>query len=176
MRIVSGAARGRRLVAPSGRATRPTSERVREAVFDILGSLGGVEGYEVADLFAGSGAMGLEALSRGAVHATFVENDRAASSVIEQNLAATGLGPARVVRSDVVAFLRGRPTVAAPYDVAFCDPPYRFSGWVELLELVPARVLVTESDTGVAAVSGRPLIRSRRYGGTVVELFGEPSR
>ena len=170
MRIIAGTARGRRLVAPRGLATRPTSDRVREAVFDMLTSLGGLEDAEVADLYAGSGAMGLEALSRGAASATFVERDRAAAAVIERNLASTGLGPGRVVCTDVMAFLRSG---GGPYDLVFCDPPYDFDAWGELLAGVRGRLVVAESDRSVAADSGRPVIRSRRYGGTVVEVLGE---
>ena len=175
MRIVAGTAKGRRLLAPRGKGTRPTSDRVREAVFDILGSLEPpyddiVEGADVADLFAGTGAMGLEALSRGAASATFVERDREAADVIERNLAATGLGPGHVVRADVMTWLRAAPA----YDIAFCDPPYGFAAWPELLAAVSGRLVVAESDTGVADSSGRPLIRSRRYGSTVVDLLGEP--
>lgn len=181
MRVVAGTARGRRLAAPPGAATRPTSDRVREAIFDMLGSLEAagaarVAGGRVVDLFAGSGALGIEALSRGAAHATFVERDRHAAAVIEANLAATGLGPASVVRRDVTAFLRSAATEpAAPFDVAFCDPPYGYDGWEELLTALPARLVVVESDAPLARTGGRPVFRTRRYGGTVVELLGEPA-
>src|SRR5213078_2273851 len=98
MRIVAGAARGVRLDAPAGDGTRPTSDRVREAVFNTLFSLGGVEGKTVVDLFAGTGALGIEALSRGAEHATFVERDRAALECIEANLARAKLSDRATVR------------------------------------------------------------------------------
>ncbi|HEX5267663.1 MAG TPA: RsmD family RNA methyltransferase [Acidimicrobiales bacterium] len=183
MRVVAGTARGRRLVGPRGSATRPTSDRVREAVFDILASLEAagaarVGGAEVVDLYAGTGAMGIEALSRGAAGATFVETDPAAVLAIETNLAATGLGPGHVVRRDVDAFLRSgavrsRP---GPFDLAFCDPPYGFEGWDDLLAALPARLVVAEAGAPIPSRAGRPLIRSRRYGGTVVELLGEPER
>src|SRR5438105_4298652 len=91
MRVVAGTARGIRLVAPPGRDTRPTSDRVREATFNALGSLGAIEDARVVDLFAGTGALGIEALSRGAAHATFVERERAAIDTIERNLAAARL-------------------------------------------------------------------------------------
>ena len=138
----------------------------------MLGSLGGLEGAEVADLFAGSGAMGIEALSRGASRATFVENDRGAVSVIEQNLAATGLGPAEVRCSDVMMFLRHGAGSPVKYDIVFCDPPYRFEGWSDLLLAVPGDLVVAESDSSVGSLTERPLIRSRRYGSTVVDLLG----
>lgn len=168
MRVVGGTAGGRRLLAPPGRDTRPTSDRVREAVFDMLASRDAVAGARVADLFAGSGAMGIEALSRGAREAVLVERDPAAASVIEANLAALGLGPARVVRREVAAWLRAG---VEPFDLAFCDPPYRYEAWEELLGLLPAALVVVESDRPVGPVAGREVIRSRRYGGTVVELL-----
>src|SRR3954467_4150678 len=104
VRVIAGEWGGRRLQAPPGDATRPTSDRVREAVFNALGSLGAVEGAAVADLFAGSGAMGIEALSRGAASVTFVDSARPARAAIEANLAATGFAEqARVVAGDVMA-------------------------------------------------------------------------
>lgn len=173
VRVVAGSARGRPLAAPPGSATRPTSDRVREAVFNALFSLrvdgwGGVEGASVVDLFAGSGAYGIEALSRGASRATFVESDRSAAAVIQANLASTGLGPGQVVRRDVTAWLAASP---AEFDLVFCDPPYRFDGWDELLAAVPGRLVVAESDRPVGARPGWDVLRSRRYGGTVVDLL-----
>src|SRR3954451_2504981 len=106
MRVVAGEARGIRLVAPKGLDIRPTSDRVREAVFNALGSLGAVEGATVVDLFAGTGALGIEALSRGAAHATFVDRDRIAVDTVRRNLDATKLGDqATIVRADVMAFV-----------------------------------------------------------------------
>src|SRR5258706_7562012 len=98
MRVVSGTAKGRKLVAPAGRSTRPTSDRVREAIFSMLASLDALEGAIVVDLFAGSGALGIEALSRGAAHATFYELDREAVAAIETNLATTGTGERAVMK------------------------------------------------------------------------------
>src|SRR3954470_20804095 len=106
MRVVAGTAGGLRLVAPQGHATRPTSDRAREATFNSLGSLGAVEDATVLDLFAGSGAMGIEALSRDAAHATFVDSDERARQAIRANLATTKLGDrATVVAGDVFTFL-----------------------------------------------------------------------
>ena len=106
MRVVAGLAGGRRLRAPAGRKVRPTSERVREALFNSLGSLDAVDGATVLDLFAGTGALGIEALSRGAAAATFVDADIEAVRAIKDNLAVTGLGErARVVHADVFRFL-----------------------------------------------------------------------
>ncbi len=118
MRIIAGAAKGRRLAGPPGGATRPLTDRVREALFSSLGAL--VMGAEVLDLYAGTGSIGLEALSRGAARVTFVENDRRTAGVLRDNVAAVGLG-GDVVTMDVGAYL-ARAGGAA--DLAFVDPPY----------------------------------------------------
>ncbi len=126
MRVVGGHLRGRRIVAPSGSATRPTSDRVREALFSIVESrFGPLDGSSVLDLFAGSGALGIEALSRGASWATFVDSDAAAAAAIAANIKALGLdGRAAVVRRDALrldaARLPGRP-----FALLLADPPYR---------------------------------------------------
>ena len=117
MRIVAGSHKGARIFAPKGRGTRPTSDRVREALFQIVGS---VEGMRVLDLFAGSGALGLEALSRGATTAVFVESDRDAVRTIERNVEKLGLAGASIVRSDALSFLAAD---GGRYDVVFVDPP-----------------------------------------------------
>jgi 16S rRNA (guanine966-N2)-methyltransferase len=123
MRIIAGEHRGARIFAPPGRETRPTSDRVRENVFNIIAPW--VEGARVLDLYAGSGAMGLEALSRGAAAAVFVEKDQGAAAVIDANLRASGLaGPAAtVIRWDVVRWL-AEPNVDAAFDLVLVDPPY----------------------------------------------------
>lgn len=168
MRVVAGSARGRPLVAPPGRETRPTSDRVREAIANALHSLGLIEGAEVLDLFAGSGALGIELLSRGAAHCTFVERDRAACAAIERNLAATGLAArADVVVADALRWLAGGGA-GREVDVALLDPPYAFDDWAGLLEALPAHVAVIESDREPALPEGWQTLRSRRYGGTVV--------
>ena len=169
MRVVAGEARGRPLVAPAGSATRPTSDRVREATFNALHSLGAVEGATVLDLFAGSGAMGIEALSRGAAAATFVENDPKAVGAIGRNLTATGLADrATVVRGDAARFIQ----TAGPVDLAVLDPPYATDGdaWRALLSALDAGVAVLESDREPALPAPWAIIRLRRYGGTVVAL------
>lgn len=118
MRIVSGRWRGRPLKAPAGDATRPTSDRAREALFSMLASrLGSFEGLRVADLFAGTGALGLEALSRGAAHCTFVEPERAALAALEANVAALSAAAAIVAR-------RAESYRGGPFDLLFLDPPY----------------------------------------------------
>ncbi|HEY0412459.1 MAG TPA: 16S rRNA (guanine(966)-N(2))-methyltransferase RsmD [Allosphingosinicella sp.] len=119
MRIIAGRWRGRTLLAPPGQATRPTSDRTREALFSMLASrLGTFEGLRVADLFAGSGALGLEALSRGAAHCIFVENDRQAIEAIRRNLAALG------AEGELLAGSAEHVRVPGPLDLAFLDPPY----------------------------------------------------
>jgi len=121
MRIIAGEWRGRKLVAPAGRLTRPTADRTRETLFSMLASrLGSFEGLRVADLYAGSGALGLEALSRGAEHVTFVETDRAALKAIEANIEALKVPDKVAVRAISAAALPS----AEPFDMLFADPPY----------------------------------------------------
>ncbi len=176
MRVVAGSAGGRRLAAPPGTDTRPTTDRVREAVFNALGSLGVVDGARVADLFAGSGALGIEALSRGAASAHFVESDRRAADVIERNLADLALDDRAVVlRRPVEGAVADLPV---GLDLVLADPPYAFDAWDVLLEaLVPHladdAVVVVESDRSVALPAGWEKVRERTYGGTVV-LFARP--
>ena len=171
MRVVAGWLRGRRIAAPPGRATRPTSDRVREALFSILGS---VEGASVLDLFAGSGALGIEALSRGAANATFVDRDPGAIAAIRRNLEALGLDSATVHRRDALAHLR---TATATHDLVFVDPPYscapRLAG--PLTEALPAvlstdALIVTESDKRTPLVLELPLVSERLYGDTRIAL------
>lgn len=169
MRVVAGSAKGRRLQAPPGSSTRPTADRVREATFNALGSLGVVAGAAVLDLFAGSGALGIEALSRGAGHATFVDADRRAVATVHANVDATGMGArATVVRSDAGRFLAG----AGRFDVAFLDPPYAFTDddWAAVLGAVDADVVVVESDRDVPVPPPWHVLRAKRYGGSVVTL------
>lgn len=123
MRIIAGEWRGRKLAAPKGEATRPTADRARETLFAMLTSrLGDFEGLQVADLFAGSGALGLEALSRGAASCLFVEQDRAAVDVIRANIAALGAGAKTRVEAGSVMQLRA---ATKPLDLILADPPYQ---------------------------------------------------
>jgi 16S rRNA (guanine966-N2)-methyltransferase len=171
MRVVAGLAGGRQLRAPAGRQLRPTSERVREALFNALGSLDVVDGATVLDLFAGTGALGIEALSRGAASATFVDADLHAVRAVEDNLGATGLGDrATVVHTDVFRFLERLDGGTPPYDIAFADPPYAFTDWPRLLGLLPARLAALEARTHVELGPGWHPLRSKRYGDTVVTL------
>jgi 16S rRNA (guanine966-N2)-methyltransferase len=123
MRVIAGTAKGRRLQAPASRATRPLTDRMREAIFSSLGDQ--VEDALVLDLFAGSGAFGIEALSRGARRAVFVEKARSALVALRGNLAASGF-EARVVDADVANFLRGSPP-EAPFDLIMLDPPFELA-------------------------------------------------
>lgn len=132
-RIIAGSAGGRRLQVPPGRGTRPTSDRAREGIFSTLGSLYGLAGARVMDLYAGSGAVGLEALSRGAAHALLVESDPRAVRTIRANVAALGLDGAHVLADRVERVLArpcGEPGGPAdgPYDIVFADPPYAVTG------------------------------------------------
>ncbi|MDQ3385034.1 MAG: 16S rRNA (guanine(966)-N(2))-methyltransferase RsmD [Actinomycetota bacterium] len=170
MRIVAGSAKGRRLVAPDGTATRPTGDRVREATFNALTSLDALDGVVVLDLYAGSGAMGLEALSRGASSATFVDSDPRALAAIRANVAATGFTDvSRVVRSDVPRFLAEQ---RARVGLAVLDPPYALAdeAWSALLSSLAAEVAVLESDRELAVPGGWEILRARRYGTTVITL------
>ncbi|HEX7133323.1 MAG TPA: 16S rRNA (guanine(966)-N(2))-methyltransferase RsmD [Iamia sp.] len=176
MRVVAGTAGGRRLTAPAGSGTRPTTDRVREAMFNALGSMGAVDGTRVLDGFAGSGALGIEALSRGAAACTFVERDRSARVVVEANLAATGLDDrARVIGGDVFDHLA---RTSERFDVVLLDPPHAEVDWERLLGLVAARL---DPDAVVVAESDHPVVgpddpiwavgREKRYGGTVVQML-----
>lgn len=168
-RIIAGTARGRRLKVPMGEGTRPTSDRAREGLFSSLQSLGDVDGARVLDLFAGSGALGLEALSRGAVSATLVEDDPAALNAIRDNIATIGLPGAHVVPMKVGLFLAAD---AEPrYDVVFLDPPYDHDVAEDLVAVVPwlaegAVVAVERPTRGPELAWPQGLVgeRSRRYG------------
>ena len=165
IRVVSGEFGGRKLVVPDGLATRPTTDKVRQAVFNSLDSAGLIDGAAIADLFAGSGALGIEALSRGAETCVFVERDRAALQALRANIAALGLEKrATVVTSDVPAWvpaLRG-------IDLALIDPPYEYDGWDHLLEVLQVPYVVAEAGHEVNPPTGWEALRSRRYGRTWV--------
>jgi 16S rRNA (guanine966-N2)-methyltransferase len=125
LRVVAGALRGRRLVAPPGDAVRPTKDVVKEAVFSALDARGAIRDATVLDLYAGTGSLAIEALSRGATRAVLVERDRAALAALEQNVAQLDLGGrAKAVRLDVDRFLAGRPPGEAPFGLVLADPPY----------------------------------------------------
>ena len=167
MRVIAGSCRGRLLRAPAGTVTRPTSDRVREAIFDVLGSLVDLEEMHVADLFAGSGAMGIEAISRGAGPVVFVDDSSAAVGAIRGNLNALGIeDQAKVVREDVLRFVDR----AHDFDLALCDPPYEFASWDGLLSRLHASLAVLESRRPLVVPPGWEVIRNKRYGGTLVTV------
>jgi 16S rRNA (guanine966-N2)-methyltransferase len=168
VRVVSGEFGGRKLVAPAGTATRPTTDKVREAVFNSLVAQGIVAGAVVVDLFAGSGALGIEALSRGAVRCIFVERDRAALRALRENVAVLRLDDrATIVTSDVMAWVPAMRGV----DLALIDPPYTFEAWDKLLSLLQVEFAVCEAPNEVPAFSGWSTLRSKRYGRTWTTLL-----
>jgi 16S rRNA (guanine966-N2)-methyltransferase len=176
VRVVAGEFKGRRLRAPRGMRTRPTADRVREAVFSMLGD---VTGARVLDLYAGSGALGIEALSRGAASAVFVERDPRAVAALRENLRSLGLDePVR--RQDALRFLAH---AEGPFDLVFCDPPYdsvpRVAG--PLSERLPASLaegarMVTESDKRTPLELPFALLADRTYGDTriAIHAFSAP--
>jgi 16S rRNA (guanine966-N2)-methyltransferase len=173
VRIVAGELGGRRLEAPRGAAVRPTADRVREALFSILGD---VSEARVLDLYCGTGALGIEALSRGAATAELVDTRPATA---HRNVDALGLeGRATVVRSDAMRYLRRQD---ARFDLVFCDPPYELASSLapELDELAPPRLaeggrLITESGVRRPIELDLPLLVERRYGDTLVRVHGRP--
>ena len=175
-RIVAGTLGGRRLAAPAGSGTRPTSDRVREALFSSLESMVDLDGARFADLYAGSGAVGLEALSRGAAHVLLVESDPRAARIIRDNVAALAVGSVARLVTGRVSTVLADPPEGGPYDVVFADPPYAVpdeevatvlsalagGGW-----LAADAVVVVERATRSGAppqVEGVTPDRSRRYG------------
>ena len=177
MRIIAGSRKGARIFAPKGHDTRPTADRVREAAFTLLGP-GAAEDAQVLDLFAGSGAMGLEALSRGAEHATFVENDREACRTINRNLDKLGFDDATVLCQDVLTALRTDARQGTRYDLVLLDPPYkRFSSLQKAMirylpeTLAPGGTLLVE--TAAEEEPDLPLAKrtTRRYGSSRLTLF-----
>lgn len=185
MRVVAGELRGRRIGAPEGESTRPTTDKVREAVFNALGSLDAVDGAVVVDLFAGSGALGIEALSRGATRCSFVENDRRALTALRENVAALGLGDRTdVVVLDITRETRGGDSLRlgellAGATLVLADPPYGFSGWPEIFSAArsadPKVVLVIETEARAPihddVPAGWKSVRQRVYGRTTVGFY-----
>jgi len=173
VRVIAGRYGGRRLTTPRGAATRPTADRVREALFSVLGD---VSGLTVLDLFAGSGALGIEALSRGAASAVFVEKARPALAALRANLAALAVEP-EVHGGDARAFARNAAVAGRTYDLVFVDPPYRdadrLGDELDLTTLVaPNGRLVVESDHRMPVTVDLALIFERRYGDTLIRIHG----
>ncbi|MDR7273291.1 16S rRNA (guanine(966)-N(2))-methyltransferase RsmD [Catenuloplanes atrovinosus] len=180
-RIVAGALGGRRLTVPAGSHTRPTSDRVREALFNTLETLTDLDGARVADLYAGSGAVGLEALSRGAAHALLVEHDPKAGRIVRANIAALDARDrAHLLAAKVSTALAAGPPDGERYDLVFADPPYPMPDQEVTAVLVAlvehgwlaedAVVVVERSSRGpdLAWVEGITAVRSRRYGETTL--------
>ena len=175
VRIIAGSRRGHTIQAPKGLDTRPTSDRVRESVFNIVAPW--VEGARVLDLYAGSGAMGLEALSRGADRAVFVESDPEAVRAIERNLDKLGLTGARVVRGDAVTGLGQEAGAGRKYDLVLADPPYTMTDYQPLSRylsgvLADDGLLVLETSAKTEPeLPGLAIRTSRKYGSTRVTVF-----
>jgi 16S rRNA (guanine966-N2)-methyltransferase len=175
VRIIAGERRGHTIFAPRGRETRPTSDRVRENVFNIVAPW--VEGARVLDLYAGSGAMGLEALSRGAASALFVESDPEALRVIERNLDKLRLTGARVVRLDSTTALTQESGAGRKYDLVLVDPPYDMTNYESLSRYLPNvladdGLLVFETAAKIEPkVEGLAMRTTRKYGSTRVTVF-----
>ena len=179
MRIIAGSHKGARIFAPKGQDTRPTGDRAREAAFNLIGP---VDGTTVLDLFAGSGAMGLEALSRGALSAVFVESDREACRAIERNLDKLRLTGATILQRDAVQALAAEAAAGRRYDLVLVDPPYRmFSSLQSALSrylpavLAEGGLVVVETDAKeepeLPTLAERT---SRRYGSTRLTLYEQP--
>ncbi len=175
MRIIAGDRRGARITAPKGTATRPTGDSVREAAYNLIGP---VDDATVLDLFAGSGAMGLEALSRGARRCVFVESDRTACAVIRDNLEKLRLAGALVLHKDAFQALREERGAGCSYDLVLVDPPY--GAWFELqprlaealpAALAPDGLLVVETSAKVEPELPLTRVTSRRYGSARITLF-----
>jgi len=175
VRVIAGSRKGHTLVAPRGKDTRPTSDRVRENVFNLVGPL---DGARVLDLFSGSGALGIEALSRGAASAVFVEKDADAVKAIERNLDRLRLTGVRVVRGDALFTIAQEAMTGAKYDLVLVDPPY---GMLTQIQpklarhlpalLAPDGLLVVETDARTEPDMPLPLRTSRKYGQTRVTIF-----
>jgi 16S rRNA (guanine966-N2)-methyltransferase len=169
---VAGELRGRRIEAPAGKGTRPTTDKAREATFNALGSLNVVVDAHVVDAFAGSGALGIEALSRGARHCTFIETDRSALEVLRRNLVTLGLeSRATVLRGDATSLIAQVPDAT----LVLADPPYEFAEWPGFLGRVSADLVVAESDRPLDGenppVVGWETIRVKRYGRAFVTFL-----
>ena len=175
MRIIAGSRKGHTIFAPKGDTIRPTGDRVREAAFTLIGP---VDGASVLDVFAGSGAYGLEALSRGAERAVFVESDPEAARAIERNLEKLRLTGARIVRQDARTALAAESAARRTYDLVLVDPPYE--AWEELEgalapylgdALAPDGLLVVETAARVEPALPLPQRTSRRYGSARLTLY-----
>ncbi len=172
IRVIGGEYGGRRLAVPKTSAVRPTSDRTREAIFNILASRTDLAGKKVLDLFAGSGAFGIEAISRGAAEAVFVDTAHDSLETVRQNLKnldAAKSAAVKVIKSDAVSYLRESGEV---FDVAFCDPPYKFLMWDKVLNALHCQLAVLESDREVIPPEGWETLKTYAYGISVVTVIG----
>ena len=161
MRIVAGTARGRKLTVPSNSKIRPTKDRVREAIFNSLHSYGLIEDLHYLDLFAGTGSLGLEALSRGANSVVFVDNNELSVNTITHNLEMLGFDNKAEVRyQDATMYLKEKKD----FDVAILDPPYEFGLWNELLSQIKSKVVVIETSQKIAVNKSWDIIKEQNYG------------
>lgn len=171
MRVVAGSLGGRRLEGPPDTRARPTTDRVREALFNALEARQAISGARVLDLYAGTGALGIEALSRGAVHATFVERDPVMAGVLTRNLGLLGLTDrSRVVRAEAAAVTAAATDRGEWWDLALLDPPYTFDDWEQLLAGLPATLAVLETSQAPPVSAPWHVLRQKRYGGTLVTV------
>lgn len=183
MRVIAGSARGRRLLTPKGDRTRPTADRVKESLFNILAVLlGDFSSLRVLDLFAGTGNLGIEALSRGAADALFIDENREAASLVNRNLELTGFTDrGRVIRKEALAALKSLQKSESPFDLVFLDPPYRQGLSEQVLELLAVSPLIGESSVVVAETAAREELPEafgslgrfdrRVYGDTAISFF-----
>ncbi|HEX3032822.1 MAG TPA: 16S rRNA (guanine(966)-N(2))-methyltransferase RsmD [Bacillota bacterium] len=180
MRVITGSAKGRRLSAPKGMSTRPTTDRVKEALFNILGDR--VNEARVLDLFAGTGALAIEALSRGASGAVLVEREGQAVSAIRQNLLATGLAERAIIaRQEVLDFLGRQTDYSGPFNLIFMDPPYQQGLELKALELIEQAHWLAEEGLIVVESSKHSelqervgtmvLMRREKYGDTCLNFY-----
>lgn len=171
MRVLTGEKGSRKLSSNVSEVTRPTTARVRKSIFDIIWSRFGIEGYTFLDLFAGTGSMGIEALSRGAEFVQFVDNSPRAIKVVKDNLRALAIDPSsyRVAHSGYQEYLLDNNV--QEFDIAFLDPPYSFNNWDKLLEMIPARILVCESSMSVEVNPSWEKVLERKYGTTMVTVL-----
>jgi 16S rRNA (guanine966-N2)-methyltransferase len=172
MRVIGGEAGGRKLKGPATSATRPMTDRTREAIFNSLMSLGGVDDATVLDLFAGTGALGIEALSRGAATCVFVDLDRSAVETVRQNLATVGfLDRAEVNRGEALSYLDSLGRRNQQFDLAFIAPPYVFDDWSTVLNSLPARRAVCESSREIDIPDLWHPLRLKKYGQTHISII-----
>ena len=163
MRVISGSAKGRKLVVPSGDHVRPTKDRVKEAIFNSLHSYGLVESRSFLDLFSGTGSLGIEALSRGAKSVVFIDHHAEAINCIILNVEKLNYGStSKILKTDALSFLERDDY----FDVALLDPPYKYEHWGTLLKQVNAHSIVIESSEQVTLESDWEIIKSQKYGQT----------